>query len=113
MKANVYVDGFNLYYGCLKRTAHKWLNLDAFCRRLLPHDMINRIRYFTARVKGNSSNPNAPQRQDIYLRTLRTIPHLSIHFGSFQTNVVKMPLANPGRRRRMMQMVCKKARPAA
>ena len=26
---NVYVDGFNLYYGCLKGTPHKWLDLDA------------------------------------------------------------------------------------
>jgi hypothetical protein len=26
---NVYIDGFNLYYGCLKGTPHKWLDLDA------------------------------------------------------------------------------------
>jgi len=47
---NVYVDGFNLYYGCLRGTPYKWLDLDALCRRLFPRDRINRIRYFTAIV---------------------------------------------------------------
>ena len=27
MKTNVYVDGFNLYYGCVKGTPHRWLDL--------------------------------------------------------------------------------------
>ncbi len=26
LRTAVYVDGFNLYYGCLKGTPHKWLN---------------------------------------------------------------------------------------
>ena len=28
MRVNVYVDGFNLYYGAVKDTEYKWLNLD-------------------------------------------------------------------------------------
>ena len=28
MKTNVYVDGFNLYYGALRGTAFRWLNLE-------------------------------------------------------------------------------------
>jgi len=48
VRTNVYVDGFNLYYGCLKGTPYRWLDLDAFCHRLLPRDRIHRIRYFTA-----------------------------------------------------------------
>ena len=47
---NVYLDGFNLYYGCLKGQPHKWLDLEAMCARLLPKNEIKRIRYFTARV---------------------------------------------------------------
>jgi len=47
--ANVYIDGFNLYYGCLKGTLDKWLDPAALARRLLPADTIKRIRYFTAR----------------------------------------------------------------
>ena len=51
MKANVYIDGFNLYYGALRGTAYKWLNLSAMCQRLLPGRSIGRIRYFTAKLK--------------------------------------------------------------
>ena len=32
VNANVYVDAFNLYYGALKGTAYKWLDLDRLCR---------------------------------------------------------------------------------
>jgi hypothetical protein len=48
VKVNVYVDGFNLYYGCLKGTPYRWLNLHRPAELLLPSDEIHRIRYFTA-----------------------------------------------------------------
>jgi hypothetical protein len=45
----VYVDGFNLYYRCLRGTPHKWLDLLALSRSILrPSNDIVRIRYFTA-----------------------------------------------------------------
>lgn len=96
MKVNVYIDGFNLYYGALKaRPACKWLDMDAFATQLLlPGQTINRIRYFIARVS-SIRDPKTPQRQDTYLRALKTIPHLSIHEGTFKTNAVTLPLANP------------------
>ena len=93
----VYIDGFNLYYGCIKGTAYKWLDLDAFCQRLLPKDDIQQIRYFTAKVAARPHDPQAPQRQETYLRALATIPKLSIHFGHFLTNIVTLPLARPPR----------------
>lgn len=34
-KTIVYVDGFNLYYGLLKDSPYKWLDLAALFRRLL------------------------------------------------------------------------------
>lgn len=40
-----------LYYGALKGSPLKWLDLDLLCRHLLPKDNINRIRYFTAKVR--------------------------------------------------------------
>lgn len=61
MIANVYIDGFNLYYGCLKGTAYKWLDLEALAKRLLPKDEINRIRYFTAKVDGRAGDRGAPR----------------------------------------------------
>jgi hypothetical protein len=43
-------DGFNLYYGSLKGTPHKWLNLERYFTMLRPNDDIQGIRYFTAMV---------------------------------------------------------------
>lgn len=59
---NVYVDAFNLYYGALRGTTCKWLDLDALCRRLLPKDQIHRIRYFTAYVSARPGDPQQPRR---------------------------------------------------
>ncbi len=51
MKTYVYIDAFNLYYGCVKNTPYKWLDLSKLCAILLPQHHIERIKYFTARVK--------------------------------------------------------------
>jgi hypothetical protein len=48
LSTNVYIDAFNLYYGCLKGTPYKWLDLGLLCRLLLPGYSVNQIRYFTA-----------------------------------------------------------------
>jgi len=95
MVTNVYVDAFNLYYGSLRGTPYRWLDLAALSARLLPKDRINRIRYFTATVSARLDNPDAPQRQHVYLRALETIPGLSIHYGHYLNHVTRMPLANP------------------
>jgi uncharacterized LabA/DUF88 family protein len=94
-KTNIYVDGFNLYYGSLKGTPYRWLDLGALSSRLLPKDRINRIRYFTASVSARADNPDAPQRQQVYMRALETIPGLSIHYGHYLSHETRMPLANP------------------
>jgi hypothetical protein len=95
MLVNVYVDGFNLYYGCLKGTSYKWLDLDALSRRLEPRHRINRIRYFTAQITPRPHDPEQHHRQGYYLRALATIPHLHIHLGRFQESITRMRLANP------------------
>ena len=61
MKTNVYIDGFNLYYGCLKGTPHKWLDLASFCQASFPppRNQINRIRYFTAHVNARPTIPSS------------------------------------------------------
>jgi hypothetical protein len=97
MKANLYIDGFNLYYGALRgRPACKWLDVSAWAKGhlLLPGDELNRIRYFTARVSGSRTNASQPQRQDTYFRALQTIQSLSIHEGHFQRKRVHMPRAS-------------------
>lgn len=93
--AIVYVDGFNLYYGCLRHTGYKWLDLHALFSALIPTHDIKRIRYFTARISARPGDPDSPTRQDTYLRALATLPNVTIHFGKFLQSTVRMPLAAP------------------
>jgi hypothetical protein len=67
----------------------------ALARVLLPGDEIRRIRYFTARVTSRPDDSGKAQRQDVYLRALRTVPNLTLHFGHYLTSTVRMPLAAP------------------
>jgi hypothetical protein len=97
MATTVYIDGFNLYYGALRGSPYKWLDLEALSRRLLPKDDIRLIRYFTARISARPDDPQQAQRQETYLRALRTLPGVQIHYGHFLTHPVRMPLASPRR----------------
>lgn len=89
---NVYVDGFNLYYGAVRGTPYKWLDLLTLAQRLLKQHHIGRIRYFTAHVKPPPHDPGQLRRQLTYLRALQTIPGLSIHYGRFVSRTVTRPL---------------------
>ena len=95
MIANIYVDGFNLYYGCLRNTPYRWLDIAKLCAIYLPSHDINKIRYFTAPLLPRAENPGQAQRQQIYLRALLTIPNISMHYGHFLTSNVPMRLAYP------------------
>jgi len=95
LKANIYVDGFNLYYGALKGTPYRWLDIAKLCRIMLPRDTIHQIKYFTALVNPRPTDPDQLTRQQIYLRALETIPNLEIIYGHFLTHEVMMPLAPP------------------
>ena len=97
MRTNFYIDAFNLYYGCLKNSLYKWLNLDEFCRRSFPppRNQLNRIRYFTALVNARPHDPQQPIRQQTYLRALRTLPTVTIHYGTYLESRVWMRLVNP------------------
>lgn len=94
-RTNVYIDGFNLFYGALKGRQYKWLDLEALCRHLLPKDSVNRIRYFTAKVSARPDDLQLPVRQDAYLRALSTLPAVSVHLGEFYVRVTRAPLAHP------------------
>jgi uncharacterized LabA/DUF88 family protein len=95
MKTFVYIDAFNLYYGAVKSTPYKWLDLQALCRAIIPRNDVTLIKYFTARVQPHPEDPDQPNRQMVYLRALQTIPHLQIVFGHYLSHVVRMPLAHP------------------
>jgi len=84
----VYVDAFNLYYGSVRGTPYRWLNLGELCQRLLPKNRIVRIKYFTALVAPRPNDPEQPIRQQTYIRALRTIPNLSVHYGHYLSSIV-------------------------
>jgi uncharacterized LabA/DUF88 family protein len=91
MRTRVYIDGFNLYYGCLKGTPYRWLDLTALCRACLPKNRIDLVRYFTARISPRPNDPNQAMRQQTYLRALATDPLVEVHLGHFLTHEVTMP----------------------
>lgn len=94
MRTFVYVDGFNLYYGALKRTRFKWLDIEKLCSLILKQTPIAKIKYFTARVTARPNDPDQSVRQEIYFRALSTNPKVEIHFGHFLTHAVRMPLCD-------------------
>jgi uncharacterized LabA/DUF88 family protein len=96
VRANVYVDGINLYYGALQGTPYKWLDLRRLSQLLLPGDRIHRIRYFTARVQTPRDQTRA-QRQQTYIRALETLPRLSVHYASARSDRLRLPVGGPGR----------------
>ncbi len=74
MRTVVYVDGYNLYYGLLRKTTLKWLDLFALFRDhvLDPEVDLVEVRYYTAPVLGRMcDNQESPQRQRQYLQALR------------------------------------------
>ncbi|MDR3526597.1 MAG: NYN domain-containing protein [Rhizomicrobium sp.] len=102
MDTHVYIDGFNLYYGLLKGTPFRWLNLERLVDLLLPKNDVKTIYYFTAKVDGRDHDPDQPLRQQMYLRALQTLPRVRIEYGTFLSSVVRRPQvetnpANPKR----------------
>lgn len=96
MKTCIYIDGFNLYYGCLKGSEYKWLDLKLLCQNLLSQENeIIKIKYFTALISGKFDQ-NQPIRQETYIRALKAfIPEIEIYYGHFLTHEVYMRSVNP------------------
>lgn len=53
--------------------------------------VVNKIKYFTAKIQRTLHDPSAPTRQDVYLRALQTLPNLIVVKGHF----VKWPKLMP------------------
>ena len=94
-KTILYIDGFNLYYGCLRDTPYRWLNLATFADVLLPKNNIVAVKYFTAKVgERPGEDPSKPKRQELYLRALATLPRVEVILGSFLSKAQWLPLAD-------------------
>ncbi len=80
LRVRVYVDAFNLYYGCRAHasreqasTSWKWLDVRALAARVVERRWqhpatIEHVTYCTARISGPA---DAQHRQDAYLEALR------------------------------------------
>ena len=76
----VYVDGFNLFYGALKGSNHKWLDLESYFLKVRNNDdKLLSIKYFTSLIHG----PQMTDQQR-YLDALATRPLLQIVLGNFK-----------------------------
>lgn len=105
IRTNVYVDGFNLYYGAVKGTPYKWLDIRKYCELAFPKNEIHEVHYCTAIVKDAPWDPQQSLRQRTFIRALETTG-VQVHYGSFQSNVVSMPLAKkPRRGSRMVEVI--------
>lgn len=82
MRVGVYIDGLNLYYGALKGTNYKWLDIQKFASSLLKpsdNETLSVLKYFTAKTDGQPG-----VRQQVYLRAIRECcPDLEIIYGYF------------------------------
>ena len=90
LRTIAYIDGFNLYFGCLKNTSLKWLDLatlvDFLCKEQNPQSEIIGIKYFTADIKAKLSKRGveACKTQQNYLLALQAqSPSIEIIKGKY------------------------------
>ena len=94
---NAYIDGFNLYKGLLERNPQsKWLDLPSLCQSLRPNLRLNKIFYFTARVKQIYQGDDSPKRQHSYLRVLEN-QGVNVVLGKFRKDEYWQHLASTQR----------------
>ena len=96
----VYIDGYNFYYGRLKDTPYKWLDIvklfeKRIVREQLPHTEIILIKFFTANIKAKFSSHGelGNQMQQRYHNALTTLypDKIKIILGYHETNATHMP----------------------
>lgn len=103
MRTIVYIDGYNLYYGCLKHTNYKWLDTHKlFSKHVLgvqsPQAKISKIKYFTADIKARvASRGQAAQKaqkaQNDYHRALERLypAQVEIIKGYYSLDYANLP----------------------
>ena len=87
----VYIDGSNLYYGLLRDSTDKWLDLMLFVKSLLRDDHeIAMIKYFASRVIDKSSDHHRSARQDKYFDALRNRSCIEVIEGYYREKKERM-----------------------
>ncbi len=96
IKTAIYVDALNLYYGGLKGSEYKWLDLKKLFQNMLEdkHEIVT-IKYFTTEVLEREHDPSVLIRQQSYIRALeKTIPEFNAYYGRFLENEKQMRRAD-------------------
>jgi uncharacterized LabA/DUF88 family protein len=74
IKTIVYIDGYNLYYGVLRRSPYKWLDVyKLFAEQVLDSSITDlvEVRYYTAPILGAMcDDQSSPNRQRSYIQAL-------------------------------------------
>jgi len=101
VKTNFYVDGYNLYYGCLKHSPFKWLDLksllaDKILHTQDPNSELGMIKFFTADVRSKiaSRGQSAQIAQFQYHRGLEQLypNEISIIKGFYSLERANLPV---------------------
>lgn len=101
MKTVIYVDGYNLFYGCLKHSHDKWLDLKKLLFEKVvyaqnPKSELIQIKYFTADIKAKvaSRGQDALIAQQTYHRALeRLYPDvIKIIKGYYSIDKASLPI---------------------
>ena len=81
MKTKVYIDGFNLYYGCLRGTTYKWLDVfKLFNDYVIPSSLSEPtsldvfVKYFTAQIIDKAAKSSSSVQDQIAY-------HRALHFS--------------------------------
>lgn len=79
-RVGVYIDGFNVYHGMVRKDWRRFLWLDyraLFESMLRPGQELGVVRYFTA----FSKDPGSRKRQQVYMNALELRGGVTAHFG--------------------------------
>lgn len=99
MKTIIYIDGYNLYYGTLRGTPYKWLDIvqlfEGICHAQNPASQLVQVKFFTAPIKAKISTrkEQAVHSQRLYLNALQTLypEKVNVIEGFFQINQGSLP----------------------
>lgn len=127
LRTRIYIDGYNFYYGCLRGTPHKWLDLlPLFERYILPSAMLRdadghirqstllpspSIKFFTAKIiESVAKAVDSVSSQARYHTALRKLHDGRIELieGYYAVNKMKVKIVdaeNPGKPPRECQEI--------
>jgi uncharacterized LabA/DUF88 family protein len=108
VKTAVYIDGYNLYYGRLRGSPFKWLDVVKLFEDLLiqrdQHEQLEKVNLFTAPALANFATHGAAsvEAQSAYHRALKTLhgAHFDTVYGthSFDKNGALLPVFVAGQK---------------